>query len=299
MIKWKDWLKIFLIFIIPIFLDQILKLLTQGLRVEAVVIGWIGFFSNFSNSESYTSSLYAPLQEIKSLFFLIFCLCFVQTNILLNTLFALSRFVRTTISFILGGFLSVFLDQFVYGQMINNLGLTFNSQQFFGFNLAILFVCVGFILLSIVLIFKPQEILNPESIRQTLLTGDSGQKKLIISLLTFFTIIYYIVCALVGVFVYVAALSLSSSKIIRWDMVQYFCLVAVTLYFCLIPLIYTLAVRISNRIYGPFYGFQNYMKTVFEKPSDPHPPFKIRKKDYFKELESFAEYIRTRILRKL
>ena len=297
MIKWKDWFKILLVFVTPIFFDQILKLLTREFHNGAVIIGWLGFFANFSESDTY-SSFYAPIKEIKGLIFIIFGICLFQLNILINFLFALSYIVRYSISLILGGLMCFLLDNIFHDQIINNLAITFNSQQFFSFNLAILFICIGLILLSLILMIKPQELLNPINVRKTLLTGHAGQKQLIIFLLSFFTIIYYAISFLIGVF-NMTALPVLDSKTLQVSMVQYFFLFVVAVYICITPLFYAMIVRLSNRIYGPVYGFQNYMIDLFEKKYEITTPFQTRKKDYLKELETIAEYIRTRILRKL
>ena len=81
---------------------------------------------------------------------------------------------------------------------------------------------------------------------------------------------------------------------------------ALQLFYLLIFLVYLfsfvsvfiLALGFSHRIYGPVQGFQSYMQVLFEEEGKTKP-FKTRSKDQFKELEKTAEYIRTRLLKKL
>ncbi len=298
MIGWKNWFKIFLVFLVPIFFDQMLKLLTRGLHTEAVMFGWLGFFANFSDAEIY-SNLPNKLQEIKGLTLAVVGICLFQLNILVNFLFALSHTVRYSISLILGGSICFLMDKIFHGQVINNLAITFNSQQFFGFNLAILFICAGVILLALILIVKPQELLSPTSVRKTLLTDHVNQRQFIISIFSFFTIVYYVLSTLIGLYTYITITSVTDSRMIQTDVIQYFCLLVLALYCLLTPLVYTTSVALSHRVYGPVYGFQNYMRMLFEKKEKVTSSFKTRKKDHFKELENIAEYIRTRIIRKL
>ena len=289
----KNWIKLFLFFFTPIILDQLLKLSTHGIRVEAVVMGWFGFLSNFS--EHY-SDLPSQLQGMKTIVLFIIGICLIEINVVINLLFSLSKTIRYSISFLSGSLVCFLIDKAVHDGIINNIALTFNSQQFFGFNLSILFTYTSLVVLAFVLIFKPQDILNPKSLRKTFITDHVDQAQFIKSFFSVFTVTYYLLLGVIGIYIYTTISGVEDSKILQRDIIKYFCLLALSLYCFLSPFIFALLVLISNKIYGPVNRFQKYMGLIEQQDA---PSFKIRQKDHFKDLEQTAEYIRTRIVRKL
>ena len=290
----KKWIVVSVFFIFPVILDQLLKLSTHDIRVDAVVMGWFGFFSDFS--ESY-SNLPGKLQGMKTIVLFVVGLFLIEANVVINVLFSLSRVIRWSVGLLSGSLTSLLIDKALHDGIINNIALTFNSQRFFGFNLSILFMYTSLVVIAFVLIIRPQDILNAKSLRKTFITDHVDQKKFIKSSFSIFTIIYYLILGVIGIYICTTITGIEDSKVLQRDILQYFLLMMVTLYLFISPFIYALLVIISNRIYGPINRFQKHLTNLLEK--EDSASFKTRKKDHFKELEQIIDYIRTRILRKL
>ena len=71
---------------------------------------------------------------------------------------------------------------------------------------------------------------------------------------------------------------------------QSFFLTWIMLMAVIIFIVFILGLYLSNRIAGPLYGFERYLERLDSSENDI-PQFKIRKKDYFNQLETMANKV--------
>ena len=297
--KNRDWFWILFSFIFPCFLDQAFKWSTSTLKIEPTIVGIIAFFSSFSQVDVLaTGSLYT-MYIIKAIVFSVAALFVIQLLAVLNALFTYKHLhFRISLSVIMGGILSILIDHIIHAEIINNIALTPNSNQFYPFNLAVLFICGGLVAF-IYPLMKSQNLFKKENIRRNFLLNNKNQNKFLLSVLIGFTVFYVLTILALGLYLH-AGLSVSSTntELISKVMSSFYLLVLLV-YLLLMVSVFIFSVLLSHRIYGPVYGFENYMRSLFEKKEQKLEYFRTRKKDHFKELEKIAEYVRTRLIRKL
>ena len=294
--KKSDWLGIGAFFLLPLILDQGLKFLTKDLGTAPVLMGVFSVFSSFSDLDAVPLSLSLNFQKINSIAFFLFSVFLIQFLWAANIFFYEKKiYIRLILSVFFGSLLSIAADQILFSKTINNLAFTFQKNHFYPFNLAVLTAFVSLTILIYELIIKRKEILNTKNIRTIFLLKNKDQTQFLIYILIGFTVVYFFIF-----FIFIIYLKFLESDLnFSLPLGASFYLMAFLSYAVCFFLVFTLSFLFSHRIYGPAQGFYNYMRGLFEKEGKKEIDFKTRKKDHFKELEKIAEYIRTRLMKKL
>ena len=296
--KNKDWLWILFFFIAPCVLDQAFKWSTSVLKIEPVTLGFISFFSSFSKLDVLANSVYT-IHILESIVFSAVAVFLIQLLAVLNVLFTYKHLrLRISLSVIMGGLLSLTIDHIVYAETINNMALTMERHQFFPFNLAVLFICGGLAVFIYPLIMD-KNLFKKENIRRNFLLNNKYQNKFLLSAVAGFTVFYVVVILIFGLYMHAGLSMMNQDFEFVNKVMSYFYLLVLLVYCLSMVSVFIFSVLLSHRIYGPVYGFENYMRSLFEKKEEKLENFRTRKKDHFKELEKIAEYVRTRLIRKL
>ena len=296
--KNKDWFWILFAFIVPCILDQAFKWSTSAVTIEPVTVGFISFFSSFSQLDVLADFI-RTTHIIESIVFSAIAVFLIQLLAVLNALFTYKHLrLRISLSVIMGGLLSLTIDHIVYAETINNLALTPNTNQFYPFNLAVLFICGGLAVFIYPLIMD-QNLFKKENIRRNFLLNNKNQNKFLLSVFVGFTVFYFMVILILGLYTHAGLSIVESNGELINQIMGYFYLLVVIVYLLSMVSVFIFSVLLSHRIYGPVFGFENYMRSLFEKKEEKLENFRTRKKDHFKELEKIAEYVRTRLIRKL
>jgi len=144
-----------------------------------------------------------------------------------------------------------------------------------------------------------QNLFRKENIRRNFLLDNKNQSQFLLSVFVGFTVFYITVVLIFGLFMHAGLSVMEPGGELTDRIMNYFYALVFMVYLLSIVSVLILSVLLSHRIYGPVYGFENYMRSLFEKKEDKLEYFRTREKDHFKELEKIAEYVRTRLLRKL
>ena len=296
--KNRDWFWILFSFIVPCILDQTFKWSTSFLKIEPFNVGIISFFSSFSRLDALESFVSAT-SILEAIVFSAVALFLIQLLAVLNVLFTYRHLrLRISLSVIMGGLLSLTIDNIIYAETINNIALTPNTVQFYPFNLAVFFICGGFAVFIYPLIMD-QSLLKKENIRRNFLLNNKNQNKFLLSIWVGFTAFYILIILAFGLYMHAGLFTAGGDTELTHNIMNSFYLLVLLIYLLSMLSIFILSVLLSHRIYGPVYGFENYMRSLFEKKEEKLESFRVRKKDHFKELEKIAEHIRTRLIRKL
>lgn len=296
--KNKDWFWISLAFIAPCILDQGFKWSTSTVKIEPVTKGFISFFSSFSRLDVLENSIYT-MHIIEAIVFSAVAVLLIQLLAVLNILCTYKHLrLRASLSVIMGGLLSLTIDHIFYAETINNIAITPNTNQFYPFNLSILFICGGLSVFIYDLIMNGG-FFKKENIRRNFLLNNKNQNNFLLTIFVCFTVFYAMIVLVFGLYMH-AGLSVMTQNVVLVNQVMSYFYWLVLLVYCLAAVsVFIFSILLSHRIYGPVYGFENYMRSLFEKKEEKLENFRTRKKDHFKELEKIAEYVRTRLIRKL
>ncbi len=296
--KNRDWLWILFSFIAPCVLDQAFKWSTSVLKIEPVTAGVISFFSSFSKLDVLADSIYTT-HIIESIVFSAVAVFLIQLLAVLNALFTYKHLrLRMSLSVVMGGLLSLTVDHIVYAETINNMAFTLNIHKFYPFNLAVLCICGGLAVFIYPLIMD-RDLFRKENIRRNFLLNNKNQNKFLLSVLVGFTVFYVMIILIFGLYIHAGLSVVDQNYELVNKVMSYFYLLVLLVYCLSIVSVFIFSILLSHRIYGPVYGFENYMRSLFEKKEEKLENFQTRKKDHFKELEKIAEYVRTRLIRKL
>ncbi len=294
----KDWLWIFFSLTAPCVFDQVFKWSTSVLKIEPVTFGFVSFFSSFSRLDVLESSIHTT-RLLESIVFSAVAVFLIQLLAVLNALFTYKHLqIRISLSVMMGGLLSLTVDHIVYAETVNNIALTFNRNQFYPFNLSVLFIC-GSLAVFLYPLIMDKDLFKKENLRRNFLLNNKNQNKFLLSVLTSFTLFYLLIVFVFGVYMYAGVSALDQNAEWTREVMSYFYWLVLLVYGLSILSVFIFSVLFSHRIYGPVYGFENYMRSLFEKKEGKLENFQTRKKDHFKELEKIAEYVRTRLVRKL
>ena len=296
--KNKDWFWICFAFIVPCIVDQAFKYSTSSLTIEPVTFGFLSLFSSFSRLDVLGGSAYT-LHIISAIVFSAASLFVIQLLAVLNILFTYKHLrLRISLSVIMGGLLSLTIDRIIYAETVNNLAFTMDSTQFYPFNLAVLFMCGGLAIFIYPLIMD-HNLFKKENIRRNFLLNNKHQNKFLLSILVGFTVFYFLIILVFGLYMHAGLSAEDQNTGLVSQIMGSFYLLVLLIYLLSMVSVFIFSVLLSHRIYGPVYGFENYMRSLFEKKEAKIENFRTRKKDHFKELEKIAEYVRTRLIRKL
>lgn len=300
---WWTWF----FFIGPYLLDRVLKVFTSSISEEPVHFLFFGFFSSFSRLYETSApevSLYVTNSIVSVLFFILSIFVFIFINYIFTYKHLL---IRISFSLALGGLSNFFIDLILTGEIINNMALIAGST-YLPFSAASIVFCAGFFMFIYFLVIDRKSILKKDSLRKTIFLKNRNQNHFILTSLSAFSLIYLIIAVLLLLF-YISSINALSMDMlsaenkhsflsVKHGLIKNFLLLVFLSYLIAVSVLVLLAVLYSHRIYGPVYGFQSYMRSLFEG-NKKDSSFKTRKKDHFKELEKVAEYIRTRLIRKL
>ncbi|MDE0151647.1 MAG: signal peptidase II [Bdellovibrionales bacterium] len=296
--KNKDWFWILFAFVAPCILDQAFKWATSVIKIEPLSVGFISFFSSFSKLDVLADFVYTT-HIVESIVFSAVAVFLIQLLAVLNALFTYKHLrLRVSLSVIMGGLLSLTIDHIIYAETINNVALTPNTNQFYPFNLAVLFICGGLAVFIYPLVMD-KDLFKKDNIRRNFLLNNKNQNQFLLSAFVGFTVFYVTVVLIFGLFMHAGISVADAGGALTNRIMNYFYVLVLIVYLLSMVSVFIFSVLLSHRIYGPVYGFENYMRSLFEKKEEKLEHFRTRKKDHFKELEKIAEYIRTRLLRNL
>lgn len=296
--KNKDWFWILFAFVVPCVLDQAFKWATSVIKIEPLSVGFISFFSSFSKLDVLADFVYTT-HIIESIVFSAVAVFLIQLLAVLNALFTYKHLrLRISLSVIMGALLSLTIDHIIYAETINNVALTPNTNQFYPFNLAVLFLCGG-LAVFIYPLAMDKDLFKKDNIRRNFLLNNKNQNQFLLSAFVGVTVFYVMVILIFGLFMHAGLSVADAGGALANRIMNYFYTLVLIVYLLSMVSVFIFSVLLSHRIYGPVYGFENYMRSLFEKKEEKLEPFRTRKKDHFKELEKIAEYVRTRLLRNL
>lgn len=285
-------------FLLPVLIDQGLKLITSEMQKPIIYSKTMAVFSAFSSlKESPAPEVVLPHMELFVYSVLILCILLVFVS--LNFIFVYRHIaIRGLFAFLMGSLVSVVLDQVFYTQYMDNLALI-TSNSVISFNLASIFCVVSVMILAFTLsLYRKMFFISSNMRTQFLIPNNADQAQFLTKVIFTYGWMYILVFFLACLYFYLGLriynLPQNSLSQIKKDIF----ILGLSCYFSLFIYVYTMAIRLSNRIYGPVHGFQSYIKRVFDD-AEKATSFKTRKGDHFKDLEKIAEYIRTRILKKL
>ena len=282
-------------FIGPYFLDRLLKALTHNITTEPTHFLFIGFFSSFSQFNLL------PPTEIPSYNFitaLLFCVLSVFIFLFINYIFTYKHLLlRISFSLFFSGLSCFIVDFILEGEIINNLALIL-AHTYLPFNLALLFCLSGSAMFFYFLAIDRKNIIQKDNFRKIIILKNKNQNHFIRSAFYVFSLMYFIIAVLIFVHFAMSIANISPNNPANTLLIKNFLLILILTYLLAVSVLVMLSFLYSHRIYGPVYGFQRYMNSLLEN-TDNNISFKTRKNDHFKELEKTAEYIRTRLIKKL
>jgi len=263
-----------------------------------VIVGFVSFFSSFSKLDVLADFVYT-MHIIELIVFLAVAVFLIQLLVVLNALFTYKHLrLRISLSVIMGGLLSLTIDHVVYAETVNNIALTPNTNQFYPFNLAVLFIFGG-LATFVYLLIMDWKFFKKENIRRNFLLNNKNQNRFLLSAFVGFTVFYFMIVLIFGLYMHAGLFVSGSSGELTGQIMSYFYWLVFIVYLLSMVSVFIFSVLLSHRIYGPVFGFESYMRSLFEKKEKKIEHFRIRKKDHFEELEKIAEYVRTRLIRKL
>ncbi len=284
-------------FIIPYLLDRIFKLYTQNITTEPIHFWVFGFFSSFSKLD-ISAAPELPVHITHSIVAILFCILSIFTFAFINYIFTYKHLlIRISFGLFLSGFSNLIIDYILTNRIINNISFMMHNS-YMPFSLAILTLLTGASMFFYTLIIDRKTILQKDSLRKTILLKSEHQNQFIKTAFYTFSLIYFIIFILMFAYFFFSLSPASTDSSLNFILIKNFLLLILFSYLLSVSILFILTVLYSHRIYGPIYGFQSYMRSLFEE-NKKDQPFKTRKKDHFKELEKIAEYIRTRLIRKL
>ena len=198
--------------------------------------------------------------------------------------------LKIALSFIFGGWMSNLIDKLQQTYVLDYIKWSI-FNEFIYFNLADVFQTCGWILLIHQVILLRADIFRSNERRKSWFVLN----KLQYEFLAYFTLIFILMTVffilLIKQVLLVVGLSDSSMiKDIGFTFLIGTLLALVFLYFS-IGLFFA---YFSNKIYGPVYAFEKYMRELMDQKSDSKD-FQLRKGDQFKNLESLARDIKNYI----
>lgn len=295
----KHWILILSVLLLPIIADQTFKSQTSSIKDRPVVVlQSIGLFSSFSRAHNQKLLSHPVIRNTRSFVHITFGLFIILIFIALNLIFIYKHLlVRCLLALSVGSLLSRSLDHIFYGEYMDNVAIVMN-HSIVSFNSAVVLFILSVACFLLILTFKRKLIFKTVNIRSHfLIPKNPNQRQFLFYVMIAYGCVFISVFFIVSLYFYLAILHSLPDEVLTLVNREVFTL-GLSAYLSIFIFIYMISVFLSNRIYGPVHGFQNHMKKLFES-GDKAPVFKIRKKDQFRELESIAEYIRTRILKKL
>ena len=158
----------------------------------------------------------------------------------------------------------------------------FHFKTYF-INFADIFQLIG-LMMSIYYLFKLKDLVwNLTSKRKNFIINPKFQYQIA----RFLVLTTLAVGVLVGALAY-CYLSIHMDQ--ESSVYQSFFLTWIILMAVIIVIVFILGLYLSNRIAGPLYGFERYLERLDSSENDI-PQFKIRKKDYFNQLETMANKV--------
>ena len=294
--KEKKWFWIILAYSLPVLLDQLCKLALQGVSHAPALFGPIGFFYSYADLNSSQASA-VESQIIHSIVACVLAIFMAVCFVLIHFIFTHKHiWLRLSFSFLFGGFYSLIIDHILFAKTINNISLN-SAHTIFPFNLAILFILIGACVFAYCLILDHKMVFQQKYLRRQFLLKNKNQNQFLIITLSCFTCIYLIFAGLMGVYFKISLSEISTNSALTAELSRNLYFLIFIIYLLSATLTFIVSLFLSHRIYGPVYGFQSYMRVLFEGKASY--AFKTRDKDHFKELEKTAEYVRSRLTRKL
>ena len=298
--KTKETIIIWSVFLGCFAIDQLIQSFTNSISVQPIVIGGVlGFFSDYSRLNDIAGNTANIANIIVACLLALFAMV---SFFIANFIFVYKHiFLRLSASVFLGGLFNFMINYILYEKVLNNIAIV-NNHQYMPFNMAVIFMVIGMALLFYLLIIDRNRIFQSNNLRKTLLIPNNKNQRLFIKMvLLSFTGIYVAIAIPMGLYF---SLGISEGNILASSsqfssLTKNFYILLLLIYLLSICIVGMATLILSHRIYGPMYGFHNYMQTLFANQAKQSDTFKVREKDHFKELEKLAEHIRTRIFKKL
>ena len=203
--------------------------------------------------------------------------------------------IKIGLTFLCGGAFSNLLDKIRHGQVLDFIKFQpgENSISFF-FNTADIFQTIGWIILIYGVIKLRKQIWRTVERREKFLIYDMQIQKYQIEFISY--ILWIIICIGLSIFLISHKLTEFSNSLqpkeqayLFSSFINYYFIIYVT--FAL--LVMGMTVYFSNKIYGPMYSIQKYIKAILkgEEPGD----LKMRKGDQFREMEELMVQLKDQI----
>ena len=193
--------------------------------------------------------------------------------------------IKVGLTFLCGGVFSNLLDKIRHGQVLDfiRFQLSEDSSSFF-FNTADIFQTIGWVILIYSGIKLRKQIWRTVERRGNFLIHDLHIQKYQVEFISY--VLWIMIC--VGLSIFLISHKLTEFSGNAHPLEQSYLFSSFITYYFVIYVIFTLLVMgltvyFSNRVYGPMYAIQKYLKSVLkgENPSD----LKLRKGDQFREME--------------
>lgn len=219
----------------------------------------------------------------------VFCLFFFYY--ILSLIFIPKNFyyLQTGISILFAGFTGNFIDKLMNGHALDFIKYSLGNRDFY-FNLADVFQTIAWIVIFSQLIILRKILWRKKERRTQLLIMKVPQLQFIgYSSLAFFFISAFFLLLNYQFLGLVDVTDFANIKHISNSFLKYSFLILIFLCF----FISAFFLYLSNKIYGPVYAFERYIKALLkgENPKE----LKLRKKDQFKNLEELAKEIKNKL----
>ena len=202
--------------------------------------------------------------------------------------------IKVGITVLCGGVFSNLLDKIRHGRVLDfiKFQLTEESGGLF-FNTADIFQTIGWIILIYGGIKLRKQIWRTVERRGNFLIHDMNIQKYQVEFISY--VLWIMIC--VGLSIFLISHKLSDVSGTAKPLEQSYLISTFITYYFVIYIIFTLlimglTVYFSNRIYGPIYAVQKYLKALLkgENPAD----LKLRKGDQFREMQDLMSQLRNR-----
>ena len=277
-----------LVAITLVFVDQCLKFLSSFVHVKSFLGLTIERVLNDAFIFGIKSNNIFMLESFITIFiFSSFIMIYIALIYFLPEEFSKTKWGLT---FLFAGAFSNIIDRIMFNQVVDFLRIKFITGIYY-INFADFIQTVGWVFIFYELFKKRHIVWRNFEKRKTLLVLKKHQYEFIIYVL-WMVLFTFLLTTLVGLD-FLNRMS-EASVTQQSDISSNFPFYAFYLFVIfLIPILF-ITIYFSNKIYGPIYAFERYVKSLLEGKVPSHK-LNLREKDQFKHLEKLAEEIKNKL----
>lgn len=275
--------------------DQVIKKVISGSSLPS--FGFLGFsLRSEVKNYNFIFGLDFNFNEwiIRILLTAILFLILFYYLVFIFSVFKKFRHLCTGLSFVFAGFSSNLFDRLSNFYVIDYIKWSWIKSWPIYFNLADIFQTIGWIIVIYQVYLFRNQIWKPDEKRRTFV----AIKKFQYQFLTYFSLIFFLVSGFFILLSYQFLTAVGNSTFQEFKSFN-----ASFLVFCFFTFVFlyfavgVFFLYVSNKIYGPIFAFERYIRGLLNK-ENVEEEFKLRKKDQFKNLEQLAKDIKNHLNKK-